>query len=243
MDRRRPSVNRLAALALVVAFASAAAGGPPQLTPSALVSGVVINIPQRRLFVMADGVVAAQYPVGLGRRDWPTFVGPFTITVKELDPVWDVPVSIQEEQRRAGKPILTRVLPGPDNPLGKFWLGLSVPGYGIHGTNAPASISKFQTHGCIRLGAADIEDLFARVEVGTQGIAVYEPILVALVDRELWLEAHPDVYRRDRRDPLGYVALEAARLAPTISVDMAVVTRVLAERSGRPERIGPRREP
>jgi L,D-transpeptidase ErfK/SrfK len=209
----------------------------PQLAPPALRSGIVINIPQRLLFFMADGAVVAGYPVGLGRPDWPTFVGAFTIASKEVDPVWDVPVTIQEELRRAGKPVVTRMLPGPANPLGKYWLGLSVAGYGIHGTNAPASISRVQTHGCIRMLASDIEDLFARVEVGTPGAIIYEPIVMGNIDGVLWMEAHPDIYRRDRRDLLGYVRIEAARLNPRASLDLEVVKRLLKERSGRPERI------
>jgi L,D-transpeptidase ErfK/SrfK len=197
----------------------------------------VINIPQRLLFLMADGAIVAHYPVGLGRPDWPTFVGAFTIAAKEVDPVWDVPPTIQEELRRAGKPVVTRVPPGPANPLGQYWLGLSVVGYGIHGTNAPDSISKFQTHGCIRMRAADIEDLFDRVEIGTPGASIYEPIVFGNIDGALWMEAHPDVYRRDRRDLLGYVTIEAARLDPTVSLDLEVVKRLLKERAGRPERI------
>ena len=225
------------AIALNCAVAPRATSDPPQLGPRALDSGIVINIPQRTLFLMTSGVVAGRYPVGLGRPDWPTFVGPFTVISKEIDPVWDVPVSIQEEQRRSGKRVLTRVPPGPANPLGKYWLGLSVAGYGIHGTNAPASISKFQTHGCIRMLAADIEDLFTRVEVGTPGVSVYEPILIGLHQGEIWMEAHPDVYQRDRRDVLGYVTIEAARLAPTRLLDADLIVRVLKERSGVPQRI------
>src|SRR5207244_4257585 len=58
-----------------------------------------------------------------------------------------------------GKPVLTHVPPSPANPLGKYWLGLSIPGVGIHGTNAPSSIYNLQTHGCIRLHPDDIEKL------------------------------------------------------------------------------------
>ena len=116
-------------------------------------------------------------------------------------------------------------------------LGLSVAGYGIHGTNAPATVSTFQTHGCIRMLAADIEDLFARVEVGTAGVSVYEPIVIALLDGELWMEAHPDIYRRDRRDALGFVTIEAARLAPLRALDVTTINVLLRQRNGVPQRI------
>ena len=205
MRNPRPRDSRRI-LILILAIASGAAlvsSEPlPHLVPRVLDDGVVLNVPQRLIAVMKDGIAVAMYPVGLGRPDWPTFVGPFTIAAKEVDPTWDVPASIQEEQRRAGKPVLTRVPPGPANPLGKYWLGLSVPGYGIHGTNAPQSIARFQSHGCIRLRAEDIADLFTRVEIGTPGISVYEPVVLALIDGALWLEAHPDEYRRGPRHPL-----------------------------------------
>ena len=236
-QQRHLACGVLATALVCVLTSGSPASDQPQLAPLTLRTGVVINIPQRLLFVMEDGAAVRRYPVGLGRPDWPTFVGAFTIAVKEVDPVWDVPLSIQEELRRAGKPVTTRVAPGPANPLGKYWLGLSVAGYGIHGTNVPASIWKFQTHGCIRMLAADIEDLFARVEVGTVGVTIYEPIVIGIIDGALWMEAHPDIYRRDRRDLLGYVTIEAARLTPGGPWNRDVVTRLLKERTGRPERI------
>lgn len=146
--RYRRHRHRLLILAwLVAGLAASATSDLPPLAPLALADGIVVNVPQRMLFLMRGGNVAVRYPIAVGTRGWQTFLGPFTVIVKETDPVWDVPVSIQEEQRRLGKPVLTRGLPGPANPLGRYWLGLSVPGYGIHGTNAPASIGKFATHG------------------------------------------------------------------------------------------------
>jgi lipoprotein-anchoring transpeptidase ErfK/SrfK len=56
--------------------------------------------------------------------------------------------------------------PGPRNPVGTRWIGLNVKGYGIHGTNAPNSIGKDASHGCIRMRNKDVEELFALVAVG-----------------------------------------------------------------------------
>src|SRR5262245_46598180 len=125
--------------------------------------GLLINIPQRMLFHYSDGTVRAGYPVAVGQPDWPTPLGPFSVIDLETDPAWDVPVSIQNEMRRAGKPVVTQVPPGPANPLGKYWMRLSFGTIGVHGTSAPASIYRFATHGCIRLHPDDIEDLFYRV--------------------------------------------------------------------------------
>ena len=110
-QRRCQSILSLV-LALASAAALVAADPPAHLVPRGLDDGVMLNVPQRMIFVMRDGAAVARYPVGLGRPDWPTFVGTFTIVAKETDPVWDVPVSIQEELRLAGKEVLTRVPPG-----------------------------------------------------------------------------------------------------------------------------------
>lgn len=58
------------------------------------------------------------------------------------------------------------VPPGPHNPVGSRWMGLSIRGYGIHGTNEPNSIGKAASHGCIRMARADLEELYPQVAVG-----------------------------------------------------------------------------
>jgi L,D-transpeptidase ErfK/SrfK len=202
--------------------------------PDGRSTAITINIPQRLLFHMdLNGVVGA-YPVGLGQPAWRTFVGPFRVASLETNPVWDVPPSIQEEMRLSGKPVLTRVPPGPANPLGKFWIGLDRPGYGIHGTNAPASIYRFQTHGCIRLHPDDIERLFQAVTMGTLGQIVYEPILLTrAADATIWLEAHSDVYSRIR-NPLAVVRQLASREELEADIDWQAVREVLRMRHGTP---------
>jgi L,D-transpeptidase ErfK/SrfK len=174
--------------------------------------GILINVPQRLLFLFDQGRIAAWYPVGLGRPDWQTPLGSFHVLSKEHDPTWDVPVSIQREMKKKGARVRTRVPPGPENPLGRHWLGLSASGCGIHGTNAPTSIYRFGTHGCIRLHPEDVADLFGRVSIGIPVEIVYEPILLGRDERgTVFLEVHPDVYRREG-DPLkkaGDLAREA----------------------------------
>ena len=101
---------------------------------------IVITLPQRLLFHYVDGGLRAHYPIAVGLSDWQTPLGPFTIIEKEEDPTWDVPESIQEEMRLEGKRVLTKVPPGPDNPLGRHWLRLSFSGVGLHGTNVPSSV-------------------------------------------------------------------------------------------------------
>ena len=167
------------------------------IVPDAAGVSIVINLPQRLLFHYVDGGLRAHYPVAVGLSDWQTPLGPFTIIEKEKDPTWDVPESIQEEMRLEGKKVLTKVPPGPDNPLGRHWLRLSFGGVGLHGTNVPSSVYRVTTHGCMRMHPDDIADLFAHAEVGDSGRILYEPVLAAVMpDGRVFLEVNPDAYRR-----------------------------------------------
>ncbi len=167
------------------------------IVPTVLADGIVINIPQRMLFHFKPTVGIRFFPVGLGRRTWPTPTGTFTIVSKRENPSWHVPKSIQEEMRREGKTVTKCVPPGPDNPLGAHWLGLSIPGYGIHSTIAPTSVYNLRTHGCIRLHPDDIAEIFPYVKPGTPGEILYRRLMVAKVGSQVFLEVHRDFYRKD----------------------------------------------
>jgi L,D-transpeptidase ErfK/SrfK len=164
--------------------------------------GIVINLPQRMLFFFRQGELAAAFPVGLGRPDWPTPAGDFKVVDMQTDKAWVVPPSIQEEMREEGKAVITRVAPGPKNPLGRHWIGLSAYGYGIHGTISPASVYGFLSHGCIRALPDDIETLSKSAQVGTEVVSSYRTTLLAETrDGRVFLEVHPDIYKRGI-DPL-----------------------------------------
>jgi L,D-transpeptidase ErfK/SrfK len=192
------------------------------IVPDVVSDGIVINIPQRMLFYFRDGRLIHFYPVALGRPDWPTPSGPFKVVVREENPTWDVPKSIQEEMRRQGKIVKTCVPPGPDNPLGKHWLGLSLGGYGIHGTIAPASIYHFRTHGCIRLHPDDIAQLFSDVRDGAPVLLQYRRLMIARVGERIYLEVHRDVYKKqaDIRDRFEEL-LRTFNLEPRVDRDLA----------------------
>jgi L,D-transpeptidase ErfK/SrfK len=191
---------------------------------------LVVNVPQRMLFFLGEGLLRA-YPIAAGSRGWKTPLGAFTIALKETDPTWDVPVSIQAEMRRTGKPVLTRVLPGPQNPLGKYWIGLSIPGVGIHGTNAPLSIYGNVTHGCMRLHPDDISALFSEIRVGDRGRIVYEPALLAGTAEGVFLEVHQDVYKKGG-DPLQIVLDRAREEGLFHALDMTRVLETIRRHDG-----------
>lgn len=179
--------------------------------------GLYVNVPQRMLFFVRNGELSAAYPVGIGKPTWPTPLGDFTVIQKAKDKTWIVPPSIQEEIRSAGKEVMTSVPPGPDNPLGRHWLGLSIPSIGIHGTISPTSVYKFQSHGCVRLHTDDIEALFDMVEVGMAGRMLYEPVLLAENDGRVYLEVHRDTYGK------GGVSMQTVRQKAS---DLGVAERI-----------------
>ena len=192
---------------------------------------LVINIPQRMLFQFDQDQVACACPIAAGKPDWRTPIGEFEILSKEEKPTWDVPVSIQDEMRRSGKPVLTHVPPSPENPLGDYWIGLSLPGIGVHSTNAPASIYKLVTHGCIRLHPENAERLFQQVEIGMRGRIIYESVLMTRVSDSVFLEVHPDVYKTES-DPIRKV-LNAARAQGFMDMlDWSLVNQVIRKRDG-----------
>jgi L,D-transpeptidase catalytic domain len=115
---------------------------------------MVVSLEDRKLALVENGQVIKVYAVAVGKPSTPSPVGEFTIERRAMNPTY----------HHDGR----TVPPGPRNPVGDRWMGLSKAGYGIHGTNEPNSIGKAASHGCIRMGKADIEDLYSRVEVGDQ---------------------------------------------------------------------------
>jgi len=69
------------------------------IVPRAVGDEIILNVPQRMLFVIVAGEAVHGYPVAVGRANWRTPLGTFAIVTKETDPVWDVPVSIQRDGR------------------------------------------------------------------------------------------------------------------------------------------------
>ncbi len=207
------------------------------IVPAAIEAGeIVVNVPQRMLFYRDEERVFA-YPVAVGRPTWQTPQGAFAVTWKDEDPAWHVPASIRAESARKGQELPLVVPPGPRNPLGRFWIGLSLSGIGLHGTPVTSSIYRTATHGCIRLEGHNIEDLFGRVDVGTGGRIIYEPVLIAVSGHEIYLEVHRDVYRRMSMSATQRVRALAARLALADRIDWAVANREVEQQAGIARRV------
>lgn len=143
----RQKFNRLAFAAMigVVLAGQAQAQGAPTRR-------IVVSLEDRKLALVEDGQVKKIYKVAVGKPSTPSPVGTFTIVRRVANPTY------HHDDKT--------VLPGPGNPVGTRWMGLSVRGYGIHGTNEPKSIGKAASHGCIRMAKADLEEFYALVAVG-----------------------------------------------------------------------------
>jgi hypothetical protein len=113
---------------------------------------IVVSLEDRKLALVEDGQIRKVYTVAVGKPSTPSPVGTFKIERRVANPVY----------HHEGKTIQ----PGPGNPVGTRWMGLSVHGYGIHGTNEPRSIGKAASHGCIRMARADLEELYGLVAEG-----------------------------------------------------------------------------
>ena len=145
------------ALAMVMMAAVLTAQAAAQNSASAPAAAshktvIVVSLEDHKLALVEDGQVKKVYPVAVGKPSTPSPVGTFTIERRVMNPTYSHDGRI--------------VPPGPNNPVGTRWMGLSVRGYGIHGTNAPSSIGKAASHGCIRMAKADLEELYPQVAVG-----------------------------------------------------------------------------
>ncbi len=113
---------------------------------------IVISITDRKLALLEDGRLVKTYPIAVGTVGTPSPDGDFMIINHAVDPVY----------RHGDK----EIAPGKDNPLGSRWMGLSLKGYGIHGTNVQSSVGKAASHGCFRMRKKDVEELYTLVHVG-----------------------------------------------------------------------------
>ena len=149
----RKRITYLAA-AMVFSACTAAAEATPRM-PTTQVKPerrVVVSIADRKLALLEGERVVRVYDVAVGAPVSPSPNGEYRITQRLENPTYYHPGVV--------------IGPRKDNPLGPRWIGLDVKGFGIHGTNRPDSIAKNGSHGCIRLRNRDVQDLFARVQVG-----------------------------------------------------------------------------
>ena len=191
--------------------------------------GLVINVPEMQLYDFTQDGPPEVFAIAIGDEMDPSLVGEFRVGKKRAQPAWHVPKAI-----RAEKPELPAVVPpGPDNPLGPFWMTIGSTSYGIHGTNNPWSIGREATHGCVRLYNDEIERLYQRVKERTPLRFAYQTVKLGQRGSTVYVEAHPDLYGRD---PLAAeTALAKLRaLGLGDALDEEAFRRAVAEARGIP---------
>src|SRR5262245_3097546 len=132
----------------------------PKVDSAELDEAVVILRGSNRLLFFDDAKFVRWFGVATGQSAYPTPLGSYEVVNMQRNPWWYPPPS---DWAADSDP----VPPGPGNPLGTRWMGLSAPYVGIHGTPDAASIGYSASHGCIRMRIADAEWLFRHVEIGT----------------------------------------------------------------------------
>lgn len=220
-----------------------------RLLPQGAHEGIVVNLPEHRLYYYpkvkkGEAPYVITYPVSIGKMDWNTPLGKTRIVDKKKNPLWYPPESVRKEHAERGEPLPSVVKAGPDNPLGAYAMRLAItPGaYLIHGTNNPIAVGMAITHGCIRMYPEDIEALFPLVPVNTPVWLINEPVKVARVNGQVWLEVHPPVDAEGQRTEIDlerfYALANAALGDQPAAIHWDFVLATLQEASGMPQMIG-----
>lgn len=139
-----------------------------RVTIAGTATRAMIRLAERELELFdADGRVIAHFPVSIARMAEKRPVGELEVTVAARDPNYTFNPEVFPESAEAqelGRKLI--IPPGPNNPVGRAWIGLNRPGYGIHGTPDPEKIGRTESHGCFRLANWDAVTLLDRIYVG-----------------------------------------------------------------------------
>ena len=215
------------------------------ILPAAPRSGLVINVPEMRIYYYPKGgEVVRTWPISIGRVGWETPLGETRIVRKAVRPSWTPPDSIREEYLERGETLPAVVRPGPDNPLGSHALYLGLPEYLIHGTNRPYSIGMRVSHGCVRMYPEHIVELFDLAEPGTRVTLVDQGVKAGWDGNDLYVEVHPeaDVPDADARptmaDAVASIVGALPADGPRVAIDWGRVREALATANGIPVVVG-----
>lgn len=172
------------------------------ILPDAPHDGIVINLPEMRLYAFVNGDnEPTTFPIGIGREGLETPIGTTSVVRKAEGPTWRP----TPRMRREDPTLPVAVETGPDNPLGTHALYLGWPTYALHGTNKPYGIGRRISSGCIRLYPENITQLFEMIPVGTKVTVVNQPIKLAWIDDVLYMEAHPDMEQAIQMEETGQI--------------------------------------
>jgi len=215
-----------------------------RLLPDAHRSGLVLNLPEFRLYYFPksqsnEPSSVITHPISIGRQDWETPLGQTRIVEKKENPTWTPPESIKKEHAAKGDPLPDVVPAGPNNPLGLFAMRLGIPGYLIHSTNKPYGVGLRVSHGCIRMYPEDISKLFPIIKVGEPVTIVNQAVKVGWGEDSLYIEVHSPLenHESDNLLDIALDLIERANNGVLPVLDGAALRNALTERKGLPIKI------
>ena len=207
---------------LIVPLARVLPSSPPQ-------NGLVVNLPERGVFLFRNGEMVKFFPLAIGQPGrFATPTGSYSLVSRVKNPSWLPP-----EWAGLGEKV---VAAGPTNPLGDRWMGLSLSGVGFHSTTQPTSIGSAASHGCMRMYPDSAHELFDQVEVGMPVRIEYEPVKLGQDEQgNLYVVVFPDVYKRLKLDTEVKKCLAVAGMADWLSP--AQIDKLVQSPTGSPEKI------
>jgi L,D-transpeptidase ErfK/SrfK len=194
------------------------------IAPRAQAEGLVINLPEHAVYLYRDGRPVKVFPVAIGRAGFETPTGSFEIINKAANPTWFPPRWAKEE---------APVPPGPDNPLGDRWIGLSAPGIGLHATTAPTSVGRNASHGCMRMYPEHAHELYDNVTRGLPAEIIYQLTSIGYrpEDGIVYLAHFPNTYEWTE-NPEAEVSALLDEYGLSEVVDEAAVADIIAQGDG-----------
>jgi lipoprotein-anchoring transpeptidase ErfK/SrfK len=120
-----------------------------------------------------SGALVAFFPATVGSEEKPTPGGTLKVVSADANPNYRYNPDYKFKGVKSKEAFTIK--PGPNNPVGSYWIGLSAEGYGIHGTPNPSKVSKAESHGCVRLTNWDANLLGRNIKKGTPVVFVDEP--------------------------------------------------------------------
>jgi lipoprotein-anchoring transpeptidase ErfK/SrfK len=137
------------------------------------VTRVEVDKTAQTVKVFADNQLIGFFPATVGSEEKPTPTGTLKVTSIDANPYYRYNPDYKFKGVKSKKPFTIK--PGPNSPVGSYWIGLSAESYGIHGTSHPSKVSKAESHGCVRLTNWDVDKLSKLLKKGTE---------VAFVERD-----------------------------------------------------------
>lgn len=193
-------------------------------------SGLVVNLPERGVYLFKDNRFIRFYAVSIGMKQPEKFrtpTGAFKLTEKVKNPDWHAPkwAKMKVKVVKAGDKL---------NPLGDRWIGISAEGVGFHATKSEDYIGDAVSHGCLRMVPSLAHELFEHVKVGMPVRIEYQPIRLGVAgDGEIVMATFPDVYKQGMSVALARQVLGQGGISPGL-VNEKLLGRVVNAKLGRP---------